>query len=85
MSPTQLSKKLGISIPKMNAIIKYLNLREDESCYKLVKFSKSSSYHRYSQKAIIKIKDELKNGNIDEIWINNRPEFYNKLRGARKK
>ena len=85
LSPSQLSKKLGISIPKMNALIKHLNLREDESCYKLVKFSKASSYHRYSQNAIIKIQDELKSVDIDEIWIKNRPEFYNTLGGKRKK
>jgi hypothetical protein len=63
----QLAEKVRLSPPKTSAMGWYLNLWEDTDCYKEIMIGKSK-FKRYSQKAIIKINDELEKVLIDDIW-----------------
>ncbi len=63
----QLAKKVGLTMPKVVAIVDYLRLREQTDCYKEIKIGKAV-FKRYSQKAIDSIKEALKEETADEIW-----------------
>ncbi len=62
-----LAKKVGLTGPKTTAVIRYLNLQADEECYRKFSIGKTQ-FGRYSQKAIVAIKNGLKNRSIDKIW-----------------
>ena len=61
---------------KVVAAIRVLKLDRDPDCFKEVTVSKSK-FKRYSQQAIPKIKEALRNRGIDDIWREYR-------RGAKK-
>ena len=63
----QLAKKVGLTGPKTTAMIWYLDLQSDPECYKEIRIG-GSRFHRYSQKAIAKIKKELAKVTVDSIW-----------------
>lgn len=67
----QLAEKLGLTIPKLIAIVDTFGLRNDEEFYKEFRIGKST-FKRYSQKAIEKIQDLLNTVSIDEIWTNRK-------------
>lgn len=67
LGANQLAKKVGLTMPKTVALVDYLNLRQDPDCYKEFKFGKAS-HKRYSQKAIEKIENLLKEKSAEEIW-----------------
>jgi len=62
-----LAKKLGITEPKLTAVRCYLDLENDEECFKRLTIGKTS-FLRYSQKAITRIQEALEHTHIDEIW-----------------
>ncbi|AXV36821.1 MAG: hypothetical protein CIT01_00705 [Methanobacterium sp. BRmetb2] len=78
LSHKQLAKKVGLTSPRTTAIIKHMKLRDDYECYNLIKIGKTS-YHRYSQYAIHKIKEELKTADMDKIWKEYRAERYDPI------
>jgi hypothetical protein len=63
----QLAKKIGLSGPKTTAVIRYIDLQSDGSCYKQITIGKSK-FDRYSPKAIDKIQNAIKSTSIEEIW-----------------
>jgi hypothetical protein len=63
----QLAEKVGLTMPKLLAVVDYLGLRKDPECYKEFKIGKTV-FKRYSQKAIDAIKEALKTENAEEIW-----------------
>ena len=67
----QLSEKLGLTMPKVVAIVDHLGLRNDPDCYKEFKMGRVL-FKRYSVKAIEKIKSALQQGSADEIWEKRR-------------
>jgi hypothetical protein len=68
LGATDLAKNVGLSVSKTIAVVDYLNLRSDPDYYKEIKITKSSSFKRYSQKAIERIKTALQKTSIEEIW-----------------
>lgn len=67
LGASNLADKFGITVPKLLAVVKFLDMRNDIECYK--EFWIGSSCHkRYSQKAIGKIKEALEKESIEEIW-----------------
>ncbi len=62
-----LVEKVGLTIPKMLAVVEDISLRDQSDCYKEIKIGKSV-YKRYSQKAIQEIQKALEHESIDEIW-----------------
>ena len=74
LGATDLAKKIGLTVPKLRAVINHLNLRKDLVFFKEIRVGKVS-YNRYSQKTISVIKDCLKNENIEEIWHEQRNKW----------
>ena len=71
LSRDQLAMKVGLSGPKTTAIIRYLDLQSDSDCYKEFIRGKTR-LQGYSQKAITKIKDLLKDSteqDIEAVWL----------------
>lgn len=67
LSITELAEKVGLTMPKALALVHYLNLKENEDYFKIIKIGKSE-FPRYSQKAIEKITEVLPTISMDEIW-----------------
>ena len=65
----QLAEKLGLTMPKVLAVVDHLGLRDDPDCYKEFKIGKTS-HKRYSQKAVEKIRGVLKKERMEDIWAN---------------
>ncbi len=63
----QLSEKVGLTMPKVLAIVDYLDLRKSPECYKEFRIG-SQTHKRYSPKAVDAIRDALKMESADEIW-----------------
>jgi hypothetical protein len=63
----QLAEKVGLTMPKVVAVVDYLGLRGDSECYKEIKIGKAV-FKRYSQKAIDALKKALEKESADEIW-----------------
>jgi hypothetical protein len=63
----QLGEKVGLTTPKVVAVVDHLRLREDDGCYKEFKIG-SQTHKRYSPKAIDKVREALERDGIDEIW-----------------
>lgn len=78
LSHTKLAKKVGLTSPRLTALLKHLNLKDDSNCYKEFAFGKVT-HPRYSKAAIKKIKEELEIVDMDEIWSKHRPEHLNRM------
>ena len=65
----QLAEKLGLTMPKVLAVVDHLGLRDDLDCYKEFKIGRTS-HKRYSQKAVEKIRGVLKKERMEDIWAN---------------
>lgn len=63
----QLAAKVGLTTPKVLAVVDHLGLRESADCYKEVKIGKAV-FKRYSQKAIDAVEAVLIDQTADEIW-----------------
>lgn len=68
----QLATSVGLSAPKTTAVIRELQLQSDANCFKQITIGKST-FKRYSQKAIARIRDALPNISIDDVWRRHRP------------
>lgn len=69
----QLSEKLGLTIPKVVALVDHLGLRGQTDCYKEIKIG-TAVFKRYSQKALDEIGSALKKESADEIWAKRHPK-----------
>lgn len=67
LSPTTLAEKVNLTQPKCRAVVDYLGLREDMSCFKEIKIG-AMKHARYSPNALGKINTVLRSKSIDEIW-----------------
>lgn len=63
----EIAAKLGITVPKLIAVVEHIGLRKDLDCYKEVRVSKST-FKRYSPQAIGKLTAVLEKDSIDDIW-----------------
>ncbi len=77
LSHNQLADNIGLTSPKTTVLVRYLKLKEDTKYFKQITIGKSK-FDRYSQEAMHKIKEELPNINIDELWQKHRPIWGNK-------
>lgn len=62
-----LAKKLGLTPPKVLALIRSLNLQEDNECFKEIRVG-TATFKRYSQKAISRLEEAKGNVDIQEVW-----------------
>ena len=68
MGAKQLATHVGLTVPKLVAVIQELKLCTDPEYYKEITVGKAV-HKRYSQSAIAAILEGLKCESIDEIWI----------------
>jgi hypothetical protein len=62
-----IAKKLNLTGPKTTAAVHVLSVKNDIECFKQIKVG-NTKFDRYSQKAIEKIKEGLKEKTIEEMW-----------------
>jgi hypothetical protein len=67
LGATQIAEKLGLTVPKVVAIVDFIGLRGKPECYKEIKIGKVI-FKRYSQKALDEITQALKLDSVDKIW-----------------
>lgn len=67
----RLSVLVGVGRNKLGKVIEELGIREDPDMFKILRIGKIES-KLYSQKALRKLRDELPNLNVDEIWERRR-------------
>jgi hypothetical protein len=72
LSLQRLSEHVGLGRNKLLAVIKELEIQEDQEYFKVLRVGKVES-KLYSGKAVKKICDELPRLNVDEIWARRRP------------
>ncbi len=71
LSPTDLAKKVGLTLPKCRAVVDHLNLRRNPDFFKEIKIGKVK-YPRYSPKAIKEVQEAVKQKSLDDIWAEYR-------------
>lgn len=73
MGLNQVAKKCGLTPPKALAMVRHLGLQDDEDFFKVIKVG-SQEHKRYSQKAVERIKEELAQVDLAEVWEEHRPK-----------
>ena len=68
MGAKQLATHVGLTVPKLVAVVQELKLCTNPEYYKEITVGKAV-YKRYSQSAIEAIREGLKRESIEEIWI----------------
>lgn len=64
----QLAEKVGLTTPKLVAVVEHLGIRHDPECYKEIKIGRTV-HKRYSPLAIEKIKKALEDGlDVEAVW-----------------
>ncbi len=63
----QLAEKVGLTVPKLVAVVEHIGLRGKEDCYKEIKIG-TSTFKRYSPKAIGAVTEALRKDSADSIW-----------------
>lgn len=64
-----LADHVGLTVPKLVAVVAHLGIQDDESFFKEITVGKAH-HKRYSQKAIPRICECLSNESLDVIWRN---------------
>ena len=67
LNATQLASRVGITRPRVVAVVEYAGIRNDLDYYKEFKFG-SSIHKRYSQRSIEAVQSVLQEHSIEEIW-----------------
>lgn len=68
----QLAEHVQLSAPRTLAVVRHLELQEDENCFKVISVG-SQQHKRYSQKAIAAIRAAIPKLDMDEVWHAHRP------------
>ncbi|HWP19525.1 MAG TPA: DUF3644 domain-containing protein [Burkholderiaceae bacterium] len=68
-----LAEKVGLSQPKTLAVVKELDIQNSEDYFKTFRVGKSAPFKRYSPKALEKIREELGQLDMDEVWERHKP------------
>jgi hypothetical protein len=76
-----LARHLGLTGPKTTALIWYLNLKDDDECYKRLKV-RNSGFDAYSHKAIHRMREALEAHSIDGVWETYKRDQQNRRRKA---
>ncbi len=64
---TKLSELVGLTRPKLLALIRHLRLQEDPDCFKTISIGRSK-FNQYSQKALERIRRELPMVDMNKVW-----------------
>jgi hypothetical protein len=63
----QMAEHLGLSGPKTTALISHVKIKDDAESYRRFTLGKSS-FDRYSQKAVGRMREALKTADMDRVW-----------------
>jgi hypothetical protein len=63
----QVAERLGLSGPKTTALIRHAKIKDDAECYRRITIGKTS-FDRYSQKAIERLREAQKTADMDQVW-----------------
>ena len=74
---TDLAEKTGVGRNKLLAVIRELDLQSDPEYFKVIRIG-GVSFKRYSPKALDRLKKQLPELDIDEIWDRRRPRRKNR-------
>ncbi|MDQ3913747.1 MAG: hypothetical protein M3285_00995 [Actinomycetota bacterium] len=64
---TQLAHKVGITEPKLRAVLWHLGMEDDSEYVKVIKLG-SQRWKRYSRKALERLREEVPKLDLQEIW-----------------
>lgn len=67
LSSTDVAKEVGLSVPKLLAVVRYLRLQDDEECFKVFQIGKAS-FKRYSPTAVTRIREALPALDMVKVW-----------------
>lgn len=67
----QIAKKLEVSWVKLLELVNHLDLKKDDNCFKSIRIG-STTYKRYSPKALNLLSTKLKELDLDDIWANRK-------------
>ena len=67
LSSTAVAKEVGLSRPRALAVVRFLRLQDDEECFKVFQFGKTT-IRRYSPTAVSKIKAALPGLDMAKVW-----------------
>lgn len=71
LGATQLAEKVGLTTPKVIAVVDHRGLRDREECYKELRIGRAI-FKRYSPRAIEAVKQALQEESVGEIWSRRR-------------
>lgn len=66
-SSNDLAESCDLTPPKIRALIAHLKIKDDSALFKEIRFGRTA-HSRYSQEALKKLREELPNCDMDEIW-----------------
>ena len=67
LNSDQLAQHVGLTRPKVLAVVEHIDLRSDQDCFKEFQVGKSP-FKRYSQRAIRRVEKTLQKEKIEDIW-----------------
>jgi hypothetical protein len=67
-APADLAEQLKITYPRSSALREHLGIDDDESCYHVFDFGGAQRIRRYSDNAFTRMRDALKNLDLDAVW-----------------
>ncbi|MER6387503.1 hypothetical protein ABT236_03360 [Streptomyces sp. NPDC001523] len=71
-SATDLAKKLGLSIPRSNALRQHLGIDSDPKCHYVFEMG-AQKHPRLSDNALTRMRDALKSIDMDGVWEAHKP------------
>ena len=71
-SPTELAAHVGLTLPRSKALRDHRGIDDDRQCAHTFEFGKQK-LPRYSDRTIQRMREALKNVNMDAVWQERRP------------
>lgn len=72
LSHNKLAKKVGLTSPKLTALVRYLKMKDDQKYFKEITIDKSK-FGRYSQEAIHFIIEKMPTIDMNKVWNEFKP------------
>lgn len=63
----QVAKHIGLTGPRTTALIQHAKIKDDPECFRRITIGKTS-FDRYSQRAIERLREALKSAYMDQVW-----------------
>ena len=67
----KMATKVGLTVPKLGALVDYLGIREDKECFKEIVIGKTR-HPLFSGRAVVRVREALETVSIDEVWASRK-------------